>query len=218
MTTYFEPQILPASHFNYIRLFEQQGPVDPQSLADIGAIFVENQMHHQYGAAILHRHLDLPEGHILLHSTPDKDVKLCKPESLNSLNPSQLVPNSLFVNTEHKFQAFEYDTGIQRKKFSDQFLCQLRNFLTAKSLCDSIAIVPAPASDGGFEDSVEHLLPNNQGMISIPRYLVKDEEVDLGRSVITGWTFHQHEDGIIECRGNKRCELQSSGLHKVVKS
>jgi hypothetical protein len=218
MTAYLEPQILPASHFNCIPSFEQQGTVDPESLAGIAAIFVENQMHDQYGAATLHRHLDLPEGHILVHSTPSKDVDLCKPESLERLDPSQLIPNSLFLNTKAKFQAFEYDIGIQRTPFSDQFFSELRSFLTVKNLTNSIAIVPAPASDGGLQDSVEYLLPNKQGMISVPRGLFKDRDVDLGRSVITGWTFHQHEDGIIECRANKRCVTQSSGLHKVVKS
>ena len=88
MTTYFEPQVLSASDFNRIRTFEQQGAVDTEDLADIAAIFIENQMHHQYGAAMLHRHLDLSEGHILLHSTPQKDVDLCKSESLNGLNSS----------------------------------------------------------------------------------------------------------------------------------
>lgn len=199
-------------------MFEQQEAIGPEDLADIAAIFIGNQIYHQYGIVILHRHLHLSEGHILLHSTSQKNVDLCKSESLNILNPSQLIPYSLFLNAEYKFQTFEYGTDIRRTTLNDHFLYQLRNFLIAKRLSDLIAIVSAPASDTGFEDSVEYMFPDNEDMISISQCLVKNQKIDLERSTITVWTFHQYADNTIKCRENKRCEPQSNELYKVVKT
>ncbi len=210
--TAVDRDILHASTFNTIKPFEEQEKaVDDDILTTIAKIFVQNKMHHRYGAGILHRHQELKDGSVMVHTVRNAEIDICQMQSLNSLDVSRLVPNSLFLNNEHNFQAFEYDIDGPDTAFDNKFMAHLRDFLIANSLEKLIAIIPNPAVDGGLDDSVEFMHLNGRGTVRVPR----QAGVDATEPVVTGWSFHENEQGIIECKGNNVCSPKVNGHHQV---
>ena len=215
--TILEQALLPPVAFNGIKSFEEQDQIlKDEDLQAIAEVYVRNQMHNEYGVGLLHRHTILPEGSVMVHRNLGGNVDICEAGRLDSLDRSRLIANSLFLNADGKFQAFEYDIEVSRGAraiLHSEFLSQLRDMLVDRGLAGSIAIIPSPALEG---DSVEYLLPGERGMIRVPRHQIRDEDLDRGNSVVTGWSFHRNEDGSVECKANKKCDTQPSGLHKVI--
>ncbi|KFY67227.1 hypothetical protein V496_01706 [Pseudogymnoascus sp. VKM F-4515 (FW-2607)] len=67
-----------------------------------------------------------------------------------------------------------------------------------------VAILP----EDGRRNSVELLLPDNQGM-------AYEEVNSFGSSAITGWKFCKDLDGKIQCIEKHGCDPQEDGVHKV---
>jgi hypothetical protein len=181
-------------------------------LLAIGSIYLDNGIS-EYGAGLTHRHYDLGEDHVMVHETVEADVDVCKPHHINSLQPYEISPNSLYLNENLVFQGYEYDRNIRRPTLPNQFLHQLRALLIELGLERVIAIVPAPKVESGSSVSlVEHLVPEVQGMITTPK---PEHDTIFDGSVTTTWTFARGDKGDIEIREAKDCEELASGLHKV---
>ena len=215
--TILEQALLPPVNFNDNKSFEEQGQIlKDEDLKAIADVYIKNQMHNEYGLGLLHRHIILPERSVMVHRTLEGNVDICAAEKLDSLDHSRLVANSLFLNINGKFQAFKYDIEVPRGSraiLHTEFLFQLRDLLVGRGLASSIAIIPSPALEG---DSMEYLLPDGRGMICVPRHQIRDEDVDGVNSVVTGWSFHENQDGSVECKANKRCDLQPNGTHSTI--
>lgn len=213
--TALEEALLPSFAFNGIKSSEQQDQIlKNEDLMAIADVYVRNQMHTEYGVGLLHRHTVLPERSVMIHRILDGSVDICEARSLDSLDHARLIANSLFLNVNDKFQAFEYDIEIPkdpRPTLHLEFLSQLRDLLIDRRLTGSIAIIPSPG------DCVEYLLPEGRGTISIPYHQMEDKNLSGGEFIVTGWSFHENEDGSIECMANKKCNKQNTGLHIIVR-
>ena len=78
-------------------------------------------MHQDWAIGILHRHQDIPDGHVMLHEIGD-DYDLCKPVRLDYYTGNALSLNSLLLDEHGKFQVFEYDQITGRAPLEDDFL------------------------------------------------------------------------------------------------
>ncbi|KAL2363007.1 hypothetical protein RJZ56_004103 [Blastomyces dermatitidis] len=110
------------------------------------------------------------------------------------------------------FQAFEYDASGEATQIDTAFASDLAEFLKAHSLEKRFSIIPNSADR---EDFVEFTHPSGRGTISVPLRLTPEEEIKASEPVITGWSFHVNEHGIVECKGNNVCAPMNSGNHKV---
>ena len=195
---------LAASDYNRIKCFEEQKTISQSHLRELGDIYVRTKMHHDYGAGILHRHFPIREGCVLVHTLHDTDTDVCKVEDVKDLARQNIMPHSFFLNSNGQFQGYEYYSGVRRPLPNAEFLYQLRSFLINNQLAGRFAIL----AEDSRRDSVEFLLPENQGMVCIPR-----EEEDDGQSVITGWKFSEEPDGKIRCVERRGCDPQGDGQH-----
>ena len=209
-STLLDLGLLPASDYNSIKCFEEQQTISQDHLRAIAEIYVRTRMHHSYGAGILHRHVALSKGYVMVHARCDNDIDVCKAENVRDLDCHSIIPHSFFLNSKGQFQAYEYDTGV-RPLPDTAFLYQLRSFLVENQLTSLVAIL----AEDTRQDSVEFLLPDEQGMVCVPRKEVYDGIDGIRPSVITGWKFCEESDGRIECRERRSCDPQGDGQHKV---
>jgi hypothetical protein len=209
--------VLEASMFNRIKTFEEQErALNPRILQTIADIFIHNQVHHQYGAGILHRHQELEEGCVMVHTERSIDIDVCQSKSLSDLDIMQLAPTALFLNEEGNFQGFEYGVNGQKIELGNEFASQLRDFLVANQLEKVVAVVSKlSVAGGGCHDSTEFMHPSGNGTVRIPRQKAGAADGDTMDSVLTEWTFSENEQGIIECKGNNVCSPQNNGKHRV---
>jgi hypothetical protein len=209
---FLDMDLLPASEYNHIKCFEEQRTIGQKQLSALAELYVRAKMHHSYGAGILHRHIPLRDGHIMVHTLCDDDIDICKAESVTGLDYDNITPHSLYLNSKGQFQAYEYDSGVKTPRLlpSIEFLRQLRSFLVENHLTDLVAVL----AEDGRQNSVEFLLPNEQGMICIP-YKDVYGGIDMGRSVITGWKFCEEPDGRILCVERNECDPKGDGQHIV---
>lgn len=209
--------LLQASMFNRIKTFEEQEKAfNPRILQGIADIFVQNHMHHQYGAGILHRHQELEDGCVMVHTERNVDIDVCQSMSLRDLDVTQLAPTSLFLNEEGNFQGFEYSIDGQKMELGKGFASQLRDFLVANQLQKVVAVVSKPSivSDRSH-DSIEFMHPTGNGTVRIPRQQAGAADGDTTDPVLTEWTFSKNQQGIVECKGNNVCSPKVNGMHKV---
>ncbi|RPB02465.1 hypothetical protein L873DRAFT_1802436 [Choiromyces venosus 120613-1] len=216
-STIVTSQMLGASDFNSIAAFEHQNTIlDNNTLHKIAEIFVRHDMHHNFGAGILHRHQTLNDGQVMVHTKRTNEIDVCEIKTIDEITGEDLMPNSLFLNRQQKFQAFEYDIGRQAFQVDEKFASELRDFLVANGLKERIAIIPNPAMDGGLGDSIELMLPNGSGTIRIPLKSADPEMLDKATDgITTGWSFTCNDQGIIECNGGTTCATMVNNMHKV---
>lgn len=203
--------ILPASDYNRIKCLEEQPTISQSLLRHIGQIYVRNKMHHDYGAGTIHRHNPICEGDAMVHRLHENGTDVCNVEHVKDLDCSDIHPHSFCLNSRGQFQAYEYEIGpsLVRPLPHEKFLYQLRSFLTQNRLADLVAVV----AEDSRPDSLEYLLPDNKGMVSIPRkegYMAGD-----GQPIITSWKFNEAEDGTIECVQRRGCDPKDDGQHKL---
>lgn len=213
MAVAVETSVLDALSFNAIKTFEEQDrDVDKATLTAIADIFVKHNMHVKLGAGLLHRHDALQDGTVMLHEVQSPEIDTCIPRSLSTIDTDKIVPNSWFLNQNGLFQAFEYDASGEAIHIDTEFASELAAFLKFHNLEKRISITPSRADR---EDFIEFTHPSGRGTISVPRRLVSEQEIETNEPVITGWSFHVNEKGIVECKGNNVCAPMHSGNHKV---
>lgn len=166
--------------FNRIKTFEEQEKaLNPRILQGIAEISVQNHVHHQYGAGILHRYQELEEVCVMVHTERNVDIDVCQSRSLSDLDVTQLAPTSLFLNEEGNFQGFEHGINGQKMELGDEFAFQLRDLLVANQLQKVVAVV----SKLSIVDSIEFTHPTGNGTVRIPRQLgsqyIHDENPNL---------------------------------------
>ncbi|EGC45595.1 hypothetical protein HCEG_04810 [Histoplasma capsulatum var. duboisii H88] len=213
MAVAVESAVLDALSFNKIKTFEEQEKeVDKATLRAIADIFVRHSMHIKLGAGLLHRHDTLQDGTVMFHEVQSPESDICVPKALSSIGMDNIAPNSWFLNQNGLFQAFEYNARGEATQIDAAFASDLAEFLKAHSLEKQISIIPNPA---GKEDFIEFTHPSGHGTISVPLRLISEQEIETSESVITGWSFHINEHGVVECKGNNVCAPMNSGNHKV---
>ncbi|KAL9124570.1 MAG: hypothetical protein Q9217_006109 [Psora testacea] len=215
-TKFIDRNVVPASVYNDIRTFEEQDTsLNPRMLKNIADIFVQNQMHNHYRAGLLHRHQELEEGCVMVHTERSVDIDVCQSKSLSDLDVTQLVPTLLFLNENLVFQGCEYYINGEEIELDIKFASQLREFLVVHQLEKVVALIPKLVTDSGLHDSIEFMHPNGNGTIRIPRRHADTTDGHATDPVITEWSFSKNEQGIVECKGNNVCSPQNNGKHRV---
>lgn len=204
--------LLAAFDYNRIKCFEEQQTISQNHLRALGDIYVRTKMHHSYSVGILHRHVPLYDGYIMVHTLCDNGMDVCKAENVKDLDCHNIIPHSFCLNSKGHFQAYEYDSGVSwnRPLPNADFLVQLRSFLVKNRLTEVVAIL----AEDSRQDSVEFLLADEQGMVSIPR---KEgyARIDVGQPVITGCRFYEGPEGTIKCIQRRGCDPKDDGQHKI---
>jgi hypothetical protein len=213
MAVAVESTVLNALSFNAIKSFEEQEKeVDKVTLKAIADIFVRHSMHIKLGAGLLHRHDTLEDGTVMFHELQSPESDICVPKALSSIDMDKITPNSWFLNQNGLFQAFEYDASGEATRLDPAFASDLAEFLKAHRLEKRISIIPNPSDR---EDFIEFTHPSGRGTISVPLRLISEQNIETSEPVITGWSFHVNEMGVVECKGNNVCAPMNSGNHKV---
>ena len=88
MSTVIDHSILEAQSFNKIRTNKS---LNIDLLHGIGYIFIKNSVHDRLAAEILHRHITLEEGTVLLHEQDTAKMETCRVIPLSSLDESQVT-------------------------------------------------------------------------------------------------------------------------------
>lgn len=210
---------LPASAYNLIPLATQQiYSIPPYELEQLAHIFISFQVHHYWGIGILHRHADVPDMHIMVHETGSHHVDECRSQDVTCLYNSQIEPNSLYLNSDGKFQAYEYESRRSgRPPIDREFLHCLQKRLTERRLHKALALVARPRS--GLEQATETLIQSQHGDIIGTRSVgidVPHGSLDDGEGLITSWTFDSKPSGV-EVVAVKSCRTLPTGLHEVHK-
>ena len=195
-------KLLPVRDFNNIGLPKQQSLAPSAAqLKSIAELFTAHNMHLYYGIGILHRHVELKQGEILLHRMCGEDQDVCTVEQLRSLPMSNPAPHSFLLYRQEQFRAYEHDDCLGRPLPHEKSLYALREFFLADHLERRIAVVPIPAPSSPLCDSVEILLPGNAGMRTVPR------STEHGNLEIfqTCWSFGKDASGNATYAAFKSC-------------
>jgi len=151
----------------------------------------------------------------MAHTRSDNDIDVCKAENLEDVDCYSIMPHSFFLNSNSHFQAYEYEyessLKCPRPLPGPDFLFQIHSFLVENQLTNLVSIL----AEDTRQDSVEYLLPDEQGMICVPCKEVGAGKDGTRSSVITGWRFCEELDGRIRCVERRKCEPQGEGQHKV---
>lgn len=209
---------LPAIAYNCIPFLEQQSPaISDDLLTEFGRLLINYNLHQHWGLAKLHRHLELPPQHVMVHTRPSPSVDICRPSDLQDTQLSLLLPNSLLLNQDKLFQAYEYEVGVERLALDVNFLDDLRRLLLSHRLESHIAL--AKAAGPRLANSLETMLVDKNGMTCGTRLDPYKEKIcgQTGENnLVTGWMFCQRGSGI-EVVMVKKCVQDLSGLHTIVK-
>lgn len=210
-STLLDVELFPASDYNSITTLEEQCALIEDSLPRIAEIYVKNKMHLYYGVGRLHRHPFIRNGQIMVHKLYDGGIDICKAENVEGLDYRNIKPHSFCLNSKSRFQAYEYESSERwHIPLPDtKFLDELRSFLVWSQLTKFVAIV----ADGTQRDSVEFLLPDNQGMVSVPHQEIKGDP--NSSSVVTSWRFCEEPNGRIRYIERRKCDPGADGQHKV---
>jgi hypothetical protein len=215
--------ILEASHFNEIKTFEnQQKSIDTDLLIGIGNIFVKHDIHNRFAAEILHRHLTLEEGMLLLHSEQEDDgtkMEVCRVASRSGLDESQLTGLSVswvllisgcsfFLNEHNLIQPYEYQIGTTTP-IDEPFGLEMRDYLVKHELQDRISIVLRSENK-----TCEFMLPEQDGTIRVPVDQVTDEDLE-GCELFTTEFYFDEKGGFLKCSGGTAHAAMVNGAHKV---
>jgi len=184
MSTIVDHSILEAQSFNKIRTFEdQQKSVDIDLLHGIGYIFVKNDVHNRLAAEILHRHITLEEGTVLLHEQDMAKMEICRVTPRSSLDESQVTGEfhyfadsqgcSFFLNEYNLIQPYEYQIGPISAPIDDHFAMEMREYLIQHGLQDRISIVLRSEIK-----TCEFMLPEQDGTIRVPIDQLDDEDLE----------------------------------------
>ena len=209
-----ELAILSATAFNRIPQFEQQvQTLQFSSLEAIGELFLSYEMHKDYCLGLLHRHYDLQDGEIMVHSSSSDGSDICRIRNMREMQHSKLVPHSLFLNGESNFQAFEYDLSVESRQIDSGFLGALRTLLISRGLKDIIAIAPHPKLSSKAYPIMETLLPEIRGMRSDPWNGHDRPKGHTRTAVVTSWMFQRDPKGAVKVQDSGKCIINSIGVH-----
>lgn len=208
-----EPGIFPAPAYNQIETFEEfHYRPSPEILREAAQIFVKHGMHLDYGLCLRHRHVQIPNGTVMIHSPKDGVRITCEPERVASLDPTTIYPHSLFLNANAKLQAYEYITCPPKSTLSLNFLRDLIHFIDAHNLRDSVAlsVIPSEPTNSILD---EYLLGNGKGMTYLPRdpeKMLKDNDT----MTTTAWSFNERDDGSFASTPRRGCDPKGGGRHE----
>lgn len=207
---------LPARQFNDIPLIHEQPSVSENHLLAIGSIFVRHQMQFAYAIGIFHRHIEMPENGVLVHSSSPADTNVCRISSYpNSSNDESLLrAHSLFVTRDGDFQAYEYERSAHDvpEKFPppDDFVHEFRDYLRAEKLDTVLCLVKEGSA--ASPSITAYMCPDKRGMISIPQRGAPIE--DLQSASICGWSFAgSNNEDVVTCAKYK-CRDDHTDLYR----
>jgi len=218
-TAQVESAIIPASVFNRIPLIEGQvHRIAAAHLRSIGELFLKHNVHEQFCVGLLHRHYELRDGQIMLHRSLKDDTDICRACTVQDVQGSALIPDSLFLDDEQNFQAFEYRLDGPPPCLDTQFLVALRGLLVALGLEAVVSLVSHSALSVEGESLLETLLPGISGMLSAPRREDKQHVKPGVIAVVTRWSFCRDQDGGVMIVEVGECKKNGAGVHQVVEN
>lgn len=208
--------ILTARSFNQIPRFDEQAhTVGNSALQALGELFVEHDMHRNYCVGLLHRHFDLQDGQIMIHEPPRCHGVICKAQNICDIQRSKLVPHSIFLNDELKFQPYEYELSSEQHGIDPDFLASLRALLIALNLQNIFSVTRRADSSTPDRVAVETLLPEISGMhtayLNAERSAMQCEH----STVTTLWGFQKDFKGDVKILELQRCVKNAAGVHDV---
>ncbi|KAF2206688.1 hypothetical protein CERZMDRAFT_91933 [Cercospora zeae-maydis SCOH1-5] len=209
---------LPAAEYNNIPTFEEQvHQISAHDLHTIGGLFVRHGVHDYLCAALLHRHIKMGDGEVIVHDG-DEDDDISSARHSCTLDMSRLAPHSLFLHSSHGFRPFEFAIDRDYPELPTQFLHELQALLEARQLERVVCMAPLPVISQAEHIILETQLANEGGSRSQEQALTVINGGQRSTAVITNWAFDRGASGAITVREVKACVKNSFGVHEVTDS
>ncbi|KAK3045654.1 hypothetical protein LTR09_012786 [Extremus antarcticus] len=182
-----------AASYSTITLFEEQHhDVDAAVLHELAKMFVRHKLHEDFGISLLHRHDDIANDLVMVHTRSleeDRQVDRCRPEILG-LRP--IFPILFFLYGQREYLPYEFSAHIPKQSTqtpNKEFLEEFASFLQNRRLEDTLGLF---RREGPEEHWLEQTLPQDTGTIATITAL--DNVVGC---VATRWIFVRTEQTIL---------------------
>lgn len=189
-----------AAHYSTVPLFEQQQhDVDIGVLHALAHVFVRYELHEDFGISLLHRHYDIAENTVMVHTKSweeDRYVDRCRAEMLG-LRP--IYPILFYLHNQREYLPCEYSACVPKTKTpSEQFLQELASLLQEKNLENVLGLSIRTDED---EHWLEQMPPDDTGTMATTTSLD-----DAAGWIPTGWAFRRTADSVsvkvtTDCKG-----------------
>lgn len=200
-------QPIPSELYNRIRDVESQSSaLESSSIGslwtDIYGILARHDAHKNFGIGLLHRHLDLPSEHIMVHETDEHGHDVCRPEIFGARS---VYPASYQLQDDC-IMAYEFSSTPTRIPPS-ALLHDLAAFLRASHLQELVALSHIHTWDCAW---LEQMTDDLKGTYSISAPL--EFPSSQHGYIATEWGFIVSEGGVhtVELKG---CIKQDNGGH-----
>lgn len=195
-----------AHDYNALPLLDEQRHIVQKSdLRMLAALFLQHEVHHRFGLALLHRHVWINPQSVMVHSRISNESYSCRPEKSGMRH---LTPYLFSWKTPTDVSPREYLVADEHEPLlmpSTTFLLELGSSLQALGLQKVLGLSRISPHHGPW---IESLLPHGQGMIST----LSQSDIEDFKGVITEWSFFQHETGAC-VRNFKGCSEDLAGVH-----
>ncbi|KAK4570556.1 hypothetical protein LTR86_002638 [Recurvomyces mirabilis] len=203
--------LLSASAFNRIPQFQHQiHSISRPILEELAQLFVRYGTYHSWGLGLLHRHVHMPDGYLMVNDVSGEHTHFARIKALE--DAGTLVPCAMHLNAEHSLQAFEYDADCRRDELSPTFATEFCKFALSHSLHNVIAVVSKSRHDWKY--ATETLMQDEEGFVYGMQ--TKYAERAEAEGVVTNWTFAPASNGVA-ILDVKVCKQSQTGIHEVVK-
>lgn len=195
-----------AAHYSTVPLFEQQQhDVDNGVLHALAHVFVRHELHEDFGISLLHRHYDIAENTVMVHTKSleeDRYVDRCRAEMLGLL---PIHPILFYLNNQREYLPCEYLACAPKKKTpSEEYLQELASLLQENNLENVLGLSIRTDRD---EHWLEQMLPDDTGTMATITSLD-----DAAGRIPTGWAFRRTADSV-SVKVTTDCKKASSSGH-----
>ena len=174
----------------------------PSVWSDIFEVFVGHGVQSKFGLALLHRHLDLPTGHAMVHAWDQSERDLCQPEELGRRN---VHPQSYCLHNG-RFIAYEF-AAEPTSAPPAAFLQDLKAVLQRNQLESIIAVTHISNKDRTWTETT---LEDCKGTVAVESN--QDLRSGLDTHVATEWAFRDIT-GTLCMVAVKTCKTLEHGGH-----
>lgn len=189
-----------AERYNLLKSFEEQAHmVDSAALQRAAEILWKHSQHTKFGLVLLHRHVRLDAGQVVVQSMPEPDSIICAPRALGDV---ALSPSSFCLSHDGFFPLEFHLTETMAP--NQEFLTELAEFIRESNLVDTLGISILAPGPGCW---MEYERKSEAGTVAFP-----SESEGLIGAIVTEWQC-MRDGSLLMAVARKKCVEPDSGGH-----